>query len=983
MSRITFLRKKNFALVISLASTLPTLNASAEDSHTIFTPQGQAIFQIKFFDLGDGTFESGDDDGQRSLYTLSNLQKQQLLQGFGYWATVLQPQPGQLPARFNVGTDDSQDNAAASSDSAPSDDSVYITQVQAALTNRPTGDLDHDAHGFVIVGPQASRAAPYTPSQLPLPATTDELVTTGVHELAHALGISSSASDKFGRDSVTPYFDSDSLSSWTAALRDDNGNAARPGQAILCEGCNNEYSSDAFDVRKDQGYFAGEQVSEVLAGAMPGIPVRMLTSGMVDNNYMSHIELKNSLMSHQYYRNYSVFMEAELAVLQDMGYSIDRRNLFGYSVYGDGQTLHNQNGYYKRNDEGIEYLVGAYNGTAYGLGLHVYGSNNLIYQQADLMSNGAGGAGIRIDGQSNTLTVESSTRIKADGLNGRGVIFAYGKDHDFIQRGDVQALGERGIAAEFNFGTNMLGTQYETRGSYIRTVQNAPAQLLPELQGALVNNADISGRLAGSAAAISISDNALVNHINILSGAQLEGGIVSAYNQLDENGKQRLTHLTFGHLADSDGRALTAADSSFRFSYGNNIDGIHNLAIEAVGGTTTLNGSNKVYSVDVAQGATLDGTGTYTLNKAGAFVNAGTVAPHSTITVQGDYTQTSSGQLLLEVNDKGQHDTLAVSGKAKLDGQLTLAAEPGWYAPDWKLNTANLLKAGSTEGTFSQFSAEIASPTLTLLSTSLANGSYDLSLHRTATAYSQYAQSRNAAALGEALSNGATPNASADRQKLYTTLDFSAADGSTVATALEQLSPSAYSAMVASSVQREQQVADAISKREPGRLALGQWQTFIQPFGGNTRQNGDSHTIGYTSNSDGLIFGAETAVSSDSALIVGLHGAASKQTVSLKDPLNGSGSTTALELGAHVRYALDPTTGPYMLGSARVGYEEGELKRKLNFADYSAQNKADWNGTSASVVGGGGYRFAVNENVSVGPIATLTYTNLWRDDTHE
>ncbi|MGL4486368.1 MAG: autotransporter outer membrane beta-barrel domain-containing protein [Yersinia sp. (in: enterobacteria)] len=979
---------KNISFSIVLALMLPGVSLHAKDEHIVYNRQGIATFQVRFFDNGDGFFIQNDPDSPplESTWDLNQQQKEKILYALSYWAEIISSPPEQLPAVINVGTFD-DDNAAGTSDNV-TNGTFSLTQLQAVLTGKKSGELAFGSHAQLVIGTIIFDTIPYIPSLIPQHSEAD-LVSVAIHELAHGLGIQNAVSDRLGDETATPYFD-ETFGTWTEHLRDDNGNPARRGQVILCTGCKNAYDPKGFDVRRDQAYFAGKNVSDVLAGALPSIPVRILDDdGLVDDDYMSHSELKNSMMSHQDYRNYTTFMEAELALLQDMGYQIDRRNFYGFSIYGSGQLRVNQHGYFQRNTNGTAYIPGEYNTASLGLGLHVYGSNNLIFQEADLLTRGAGAVGVRIDGQNNELNVEPGTRIYADGLNGRGVMFTYGKDHNFIQRGDVQALGENGIAASFDFGNNLLGNDDDYRGSYIHNVKSQVSVLLSELEGALVNNVDISGRLAGKVAAIYISSNALVKNINVLNGARIEGNIDSHYNQQDMNDQPRLTRLSFGHLADVQGRTTEQVDPNFRFRYNDNINGINNLVLNVQGGITSLNGNHHVYDVNVAANAILAGNSQYTVNPAGRFVNNGIISPGNSlgsITVTGGYQQSENGQLLLEVDGKGGHDIFTVNGNTELSGQLTFAPLRDWYATNWIMSSTELLQTGSQIGDFNTVNSQIHSPTLTLQITPQGRAVYQLAMLRDSNAYSQYGQDSNARQAGLALDR-IVVNAQSDMQALYRTLDFSTADGSDIAIALNQLSPASYSAMFASSLSREQQIADIISTHNfttiPSQLAEDEWRSFVEPFGGGFWQKRHGNNIGYNASGHGIVFGAEKQSVDSGNRILGFHSAISSQSVNVKSPENGIGKTTSFSLGMQAHYATDPLAGRYMFGNGRIGIEDGEMDRRVNMDDYTAHNHANWTGFSGSLMAGGGYRWVLNENLSAGPLAALNYTLLSRRGTTE
>ncbi|SNU86625.1 Uncharacterised protein [Pandoraea sputorum] len=497
-------------------AALCTITSAAQAYTTIDIADryGTPFIQARLFSQGEGPYATDtSNQDQYSTGTLSPLQTDQIRSALNYWAEVIKVKPGRSPAIINVGMGTEKGAHAYSPYAFDASDTTATggqnpTLVQAALQNNPlVRDSYHNANGEITLGQMAFSAAAPAASQIPLNSNAD-LPAVMLHEVAHALGVGTNIVEtELPSGKHTNQF-ATILDSWSAHLYDDNGRQAKAGQMILTpEDAGTVADPNAFDARNDTAYFAGDHVREVLGNSMKGIPVKvMFDTDTYDSPIFSHIELKNSLMSHQTYRNYTAFMEAELAALQDIGYDIDRRNFFGRSIYDDNLTLTNDNPFFGRNADGTAYVPNTYNTATLGLGLHIYGSGNTVAQRADLLTIGAGGAGIRVDGVGNNVTVLPGTRIYADGSNGRGVMFTYGKNHSFVQRGDVQALGANGMAASFDFGHNALGDASDYRGSYISTKVDPVTKLtlpLPdELDGPLVTRADITGRLAGTYASL-------------------------------------------------------------------------------------------------------------------------------------------------------------------------------------------------------------------------------------------------------------------------------------------------------------------------------------------------------------------------------------------------------------------------------------------------------------------------------------------------
>ena len=790
--------KKCFLKSMIALGILAAVNAPAYAmEEEIVSYGGYDIFRVQYFDLADREkLEENKIDQWNLDYSYNAAMKKSIRDAFEQWAEILYRNGKNMkqPGLFVVGADDEARNASAGPTAMVVDSNGIKTYISADnfldvfQNGLECGDLDLFnnecdinsilAFGHVSIGKNiganlANNGAyygwiyePLTQQQQSESAVSLQVVL--YHEIAHALGIICGKKDEDENEAGNTnkkYVFSDlpeGSNNFDSHLVDQNGKYAAEGQEISSsDGAGiffvENLDADELSATSTAGrvYFVGENVSEVLGGTgekvkkfqnVDGIPILGWENGRPD---FSHINLARGLMSHHNYRSYTALMEAELAIMQDIGYDIDRRNFFGRSIYSDGNgasdnPFKNTQGYFARNAAGTAYEIGKANTATLGIGLHIYGSGNNILQtdegkgdgSADLLACGTGGAGIRIDGVCNTVAVDKGVTVSADGENGRGVLVAYGHDNRVVIDGTVTAAGAGGDGVRFDFGSNSMGGNEEYRGSYLRyqrdvdengnitSSSNIPLNFVIERDsiseddlagpmGSLI----VNGKLYGRDHAVYISKNAFVNNINVNGGARIKGDIVSDWKHFDnglydggwgenkdQGDKLFLQYSEEIHDYDKYHKDLvTALNFKGNTEMQGNIIGSDNMKMTVNSGTLRHDGSADVVNVKVNQGATLLGK-SYTVNDmsgrmaegisddtTGKFINHGTIGAlneDSKLSIDG--TLESDGRLL--AYSGGSAGYIEVSNAKLLAGSTAdvVNARPG--------DDVAVLKAGSITG---------------------------------------------------------------------------------------------------------------------------------------------------------------------------------------------------------------------------------------------------------------------------------------------
>lgn len=384
--------------------------------------------------------------------------------------------------------------------------------------------------------------------------------------------------------------------------------------------------------------------------------------------------------------------------------------------------------------------------------------------------------------------------------------------------------------------------------------------------------------------------------------------------------------------------------------------------------------------------ATLSGTGS-----VGSVVNGGVVEPGDTsttigtLTVNGDFTQLSSGTTAIKINSGGNtpgtnSDFLNVTGQAALDGSLKVALQDaGSTAIQY-----TLLNATSVNGKFTQFYSD--NPNYGVV---LTYDPTDVKFQLQATTdLRNAATTPNQVAVANVLENLKTDTTTS----LYPTINMLGIESpAQQSKALTQLSGAVFgdlqtlgllagdefhrrvtnrlvsnsTFLIANSPSQNQD--DGVRGQSPvyGGDPTRAW---VQGYGSSGNLRSDGNASGLTFNQGGGVYGYD--LGEDESGCFGF--AVGNSYARFKDDVGASGLLQAYQLGT---YALVHDEMRYALAIVNYGYNQYSTNRDVTIADVNQTLHADYTGTQigANVEAGLKYSLAF---LQIQPLVGLQYLYL-------
>lgn len=177
----------------------------------------------------------------------------------------------------------------------------------------------------------------------------------------------------------------------------------------------------------------------------------------------------------------------------------------------------------------------------------------------------------------------------------------------------------------------------------------------------------------------------MTNTVNTFSSADTKAAILFNNGTMIVNGANTASSSYYGSVTINAGAVFMVGDADHSSAVFGDVNGsATTITVTQSSGTLgTLSGYGKIYGSVTSNGIVRPG---------------GTSGVAGTLTITGDYTQTSDGQLAVEVTPSGA-SKLVVGDTATLSGSLTLNVNKGNYTN----GIYTILSAGSVSGSFSSY----------------------------------------------------------------------------------------------------------------------------------------------------------------------------------------------------------------------------------------------------------------------------------------